>query len=202
MARFNLSRNAQPNRRLGWTSADAAGLAILPGLVRFDELVNKVGAQERYVWSGGGVCHARNGAVLLALSLQEYARFNLLCTDRMTFNNLFHTHLTCPRAGRDRPRHPVHRPQQPPRLLAARLPLRGGWRPVRSADTAMDGHAGACAVLVMEGTSGRVPCFCVGASDCGGLGRRGVDPESTKPTHSGQKVPLVGQPFGVENTGM
>lgn len=35
-ARFDLRSNAL--RPLGWTSADAAGLAILPGLVRYDEV--------------------------------------------------------------------------------------------------------------------------------------------------------------------
>jgi hypothetical protein len=35
-ARFDLSSNAL--RPLGWTSADAAGLPILPGLVRYDEV--------------------------------------------------------------------------------------------------------------------------------------------------------------------
>lgn len=35
-ARFDLSSNEL--RPLGWTSADAAGLAILPGLVRYDEV--------------------------------------------------------------------------------------------------------------------------------------------------------------------
>jgi hypothetical protein len=35
-ARFDLTSNAL--RPLGWTSADAAGLPILPGLVRFDEV--------------------------------------------------------------------------------------------------------------------------------------------------------------------
>ncbi|KXZ43751.1 hypothetical protein GPECTOR_81g201 [Gonium pectorale] len=38
LACFNLSRNAQ-GRPLGWTSADAAGLAVLPGLVRWEEVV-------------------------------------------------------------------------------------------------------------------------------------------------------------------
>lgn len=38
VTRFNLSRNA-PGRPLGWTSADAAGLAILPGLVKWEEVV-------------------------------------------------------------------------------------------------------------------------------------------------------------------
>lgn len=36
---FNLSSNAL--RPAGWTSADAAGLPILPGLVRYDEVVEK-----------------------------------------------------------------------------------------------------------------------------------------------------------------
>ncbi|PNH08902.1 hypothetical protein TSOC_004508 [Tetrabaena socialis] len=40
IARFNLSRNAL-GRPLGWTSSDAAGLAVLPGLVKWDEVVNK-----------------------------------------------------------------------------------------------------------------------------------------------------------------
>ena len=35
-ARFDLTSNAL--RPLGWTSADAAGLPILPGLVRYDEV--------------------------------------------------------------------------------------------------------------------------------------------------------------------
>ena len=37
-ARFDLTSNAL--RPLGWTSADAAGLPILPGLVRFDEVAS------------------------------------------------------------------------------------------------------------------------------------------------------------------
>lgn len=37
-ARFDLSSNAL--RPLGWTSADAAGLPILPGLVRYDEVAS------------------------------------------------------------------------------------------------------------------------------------------------------------------
>jgi hypothetical protein len=39
-ARFDLSSNAL--RPLGWTSADAAGLPILPGLVRYDEVASGV----------------------------------------------------------------------------------------------------------------------------------------------------------------
>jgi hypothetical protein len=39
-ARFDLNSNAL--RPLGWTSADAAGLPILPGLVRFDEVAGGV----------------------------------------------------------------------------------------------------------------------------------------------------------------
>ncbi|KAG2482352.1 hypothetical protein HYH03_018702 [Edaphochlamys debaryana] len=40
VARFNLSQNAL-GRPLGWTSSDAAGLAVLPGLVRWDEVMVK-----------------------------------------------------------------------------------------------------------------------------------------------------------------
>ncbi|GIL52654.1 hypothetical protein Vafri_8455 [Volvox africanus] len=40
VSRFNLSRNAV-GRPLGWTSADAAGLPILPGLVKWEEVVVK-----------------------------------------------------------------------------------------------------------------------------------------------------------------
>lgn len=40
LARFNLSRSAL-GRPLGSTSADAAGLAILPGLVRWEEVAVK-----------------------------------------------------------------------------------------------------------------------------------------------------------------
>jgi hypothetical protein len=36
---FDLSRNDQ--HPMGWTSADAAGLPILPGLVRYDEVVEQ-----------------------------------------------------------------------------------------------------------------------------------------------------------------
>jgi hypothetical protein len=39
-AKFDLNSNAL--RPLGWTSADAAGLPILPGLVRYDEVANGV----------------------------------------------------------------------------------------------------------------------------------------------------------------
>ncbi|KAG2453896.1 hypothetical protein HYH02_002102 [Chlamydomonas schloesseri] len=38
VARFNVSRE-RLERPLGWSSADAAGLAILPGLVRYEEIV-------------------------------------------------------------------------------------------------------------------------------------------------------------------
>ncbi|GLI68052.1 hypothetical protein VaNZ11_012347 [Volvox africanus] len=40
VSRFNLSRNAV-GRPLGWTSADAAGLPILPGLVKWEEVAVK-----------------------------------------------------------------------------------------------------------------------------------------------------------------
>src|SRR5208283_3022483 len=37
--------NANNRRPEGWTSADAAGLAILPGLVRYDEVYESTGAE-------------------------------------------------------------------------------------------------------------------------------------------------------------
>jgi hypothetical protein len=40
-ATFDLRSNAE--RPAGWTSADAAGLPIFPGLVRYDEVINKKG---------------------------------------------------------------------------------------------------------------------------------------------------------------
>lgn len=47
-AAFDLTKNA-PLRPAGWTSADAAGLPILPGLVRYDEVQQALAA--------GGVLH-------------------------------------------------------------------------------------------------------------------------------------------------
>jgi hypothetical protein len=37
-AKWDLSKNSYGQRKKGWTSADAAGLAITPGLVRYDEV--------------------------------------------------------------------------------------------------------------------------------------------------------------------
>jgi len=37
-AAFNLSNPLLPQRPLGWTSADAAGLGIYPGLVKLEEI--------------------------------------------------------------------------------------------------------------------------------------------------------------------
>jgi hypothetical protein len=37
-AAFNLSHPLLPQRPLGWTSADAAGLPIYPGLVKVEEV--------------------------------------------------------------------------------------------------------------------------------------------------------------------
>ena len=39
--RRDLGSEAEPGRPAGWTSADAAGLPILPGLVRYDEVVEQ-----------------------------------------------------------------------------------------------------------------------------------------------------------------
>ena len=36
-AKFNLGRNSYLQRPVGWTSADAAGLPMTPGVIRFDE---------------------------------------------------------------------------------------------------------------------------------------------------------------------
>lgn len=40
VAKFNLSRNAL-GRPLGWTSSDAAGLPVLPGLAKYKEILSK-----------------------------------------------------------------------------------------------------------------------------------------------------------------
>jgi hypothetical protein len=68
---FDLSRNDR--RSEGWTSADAAGLAILPGLVRYDEVMS--GAEIRhafrvtvrstngYVWPASHAAGSTGGAL-------------------------------------------------------------------------------------------------------------------------------------------
>jgi hypothetical protein len=45
-ASFDMTRKSQGQRELGWTSADAAGLSILAGLIRYDEVA--VGREIRH----------------------------------------------------------------------------------------------------------------------------------------------------------
>ncbi len=75
---FDLSRNDR--RTEGWTSADAAGLAILPGLVRYDEVMN--GAEIRhafrvtvrstngYVWPASHRAGSTGGALPMGARLR------------------------------------------------------------------------------------------------------------------------------------
>ena len=67
---FNLSSDAL--RPAGWTSADAAGLPIFPGLVRYDEIVSGAirhairftvpQTQDKYVWPARHEASSRTGA--------------------------------------------------------------------------------------------------------------------------------------------
>ena len=50
---FDLNSNAL--RPPGWTSADAAGLPLLPGLVRYDEVVNQGVVRHAFRFTGGEV---------------------------------------------------------------------------------------------------------------------------------------------------
>ncbi|HUP39567.1 MAG TPA: hypothetical protein VM115_05575 [Vicinamibacterales bacterium] len=74
---FDLSSNAR--RPEGWTSADAAGLAILPGLVRYDEarrgrinhaLRVTVRATNGYVWPASHSAGSRGGALPMGARLR------------------------------------------------------------------------------------------------------------------------------------
>jgi hypothetical protein len=81
---FDLSRN---NRRPeGWTSADAAGLAILPGLVRYDEasrgpinhaLRVTVRATNNYVWPASHRAGNTPGALPMGARLRLKASKNI-----------------------------------------------------------------------------------------------------------------------------
>ena len=74
---FDLSSNAL--RPAGWTSADAAGLPILPGLVRFDEVaagridhairITVPRTQKRYVWPARHFASSRTDANLPPMGL-------------------------------------------------------------------------------------------------------------------------------------
>jgi hypothetical protein len=74
---FNLASNAR--RPEGWTSADAAGLAILPGLVRYDEAVRgpvrhalrvTVRATDGYVWPASHRAGSSPGALPMGARLR------------------------------------------------------------------------------------------------------------------------------------
>ena len=81
---FDLSSNAR--RPEGWTSADAAGLAILPGLVRYDEarrgrinhaLRVTVRATNGYVWPASHSAGNRAGALPMGARLRLKASINI-----------------------------------------------------------------------------------------------------------------------------
>ena len=74
------SGNANGRRPDGWTSADAAGLAILPGLVRYDEVFGTgeirhafrvtVRATNGYVWPASHRAGQRAGALPMGARLR------------------------------------------------------------------------------------------------------------------------------------
>ena len=81
---YNLASNAR--RPEGWTSADAAGLAILPGLVRYDEAVRgpirhavrvTVRATNGYVWPASQPAGSSSGAVPMGARLRLKASKDL-----------------------------------------------------------------------------------------------------------------------------
>jgi hypothetical protein len=81
---FNLASNAR--RPEGWTSADAAGLAILPGLVRYDEAVRgpirhalrvTVRATNGYVWPASHRAGSSPGALPMGARLRLKASKDL-----------------------------------------------------------------------------------------------------------------------------
>jgi hypothetical protein len=81
---FNLSSNVR--RPEGWTSADAAGLAILPGLVRYDEAVRgpvrhalrvTVRSTNGYVWPASHRAGSSPGALPLGARLRLKAAKDL-----------------------------------------------------------------------------------------------------------------------------
>jgi hypothetical protein len=81
---FDLSSNAR--RPEGWTSADAAGLAILPGLVRYDEAMRgpirhalrvTVRRTNGYVWPASHRAGATSGAPPMGARLRLKASKDL-----------------------------------------------------------------------------------------------------------------------------
>lgn len=86
---FNLASNAR--RPEGWTSADAAGLAILPGLVRYDEVYGNepirhafrftVRATDGYVWPASHRAGSTAGAPPLGARLRLKASVDISGVD-------------------------------------------------------------------------------------------------------------------------
>jgi hypothetical protein len=81
---FDLSANAR--RPEGWTSADAAGLAILPGLVRYDEALRgtvphalrvTVSRTNGYTWPASHRAGSTNGALPMGARLRLKASKDL-----------------------------------------------------------------------------------------------------------------------------
>jgi len=80
---FDLNSNAR--RPQGWTSADAAGLAILPGLVRYDETSGEIRHAFRvtvrstngYVWPASHSAGGSSGALPMGARLRLKASKNL-----------------------------------------------------------------------------------------------------------------------------
>jgi hypothetical protein len=82
---FDLATNAR--RPEGWTSADAAGLAIFPGLVRHDEIASAtpirhafrvtVRATDGYVWPASHQAGTTSGAPPMGMRLRMKASKNL-----------------------------------------------------------------------------------------------------------------------------
>ena len=81
---FSLASNSR--RPEGWTSADAAGLAILPGLVRYDEAVRgpvrhalrvTARATNGYVWPASHRAGSSSGALPMGARLRLKASKNL-----------------------------------------------------------------------------------------------------------------------------
>lgn len=82
---FDLNRNDR--RPDGWTSADAAGLAIFPGLARYDEVVGPdeirhalrvtVRATNGYVWPASHRAGSTNGALPMGARLRLKSTVNL-----------------------------------------------------------------------------------------------------------------------------
>ena len=93
---FDLSSNAR--RPEGWTSADAAGLAILPGLVRYDEAVRgpirhalrvTVRATNGYVWPASHRAGSTAGALPMGARLRLKASKRPVAAIPAASSNIF-----------------------------------------------------------------------------------------------------------------